>query len=1553
MKGSRRAASAAVLVLACALLVSTGTAQAFQIRQEKSRFDALVVQDETASLDVATTPLSQLPATEALRAGWDAFKRVHGGDWSVYLDRRSGAPMLVEGKGIRWALPGTPTPDAFEPALRAFLSANRTILLADDTELALDRDASTQLTPETWQIVFDHVVSGVRVDGEKYLFTIGYGNLISFGASRWSRIEASPFPDLEPSEAVDRLFAYMQITGAEQVSVLGKPALELVARRAAAPGVAAPAGPYTGPTGAGYGSALVWTVAVKVAGEPGTWVGRIDAHSGDVVSFVDDNKYGEAKGGVYPLSNDHNCPDGCLQSTPLPYANITGLGPSQNANALGVFNCSPQGGVATTTLAGQYIRVSDNCGSISESVTCDGDLDLQSNSGTDCATPAGASAGNTNSARTSYYHLNRIAEHARTWLPGRVWLTQQLNDNVNLNNTCNAYWDGANVNFFKSGGGCANTGELAGVFLHEWGHGLDQNDGGGFDNPSEAYADITSIMSTHVSCLGRGFTASNCGGYGDACLSCTGIRELDWGHHASNTPATPNGFAATHCPGGGAPCGREVHCEGEIGGETLWDFAVRDLTAAGLDQATAWQVADKLWYKSRNGSGGNGWNCSLPNSDGCSANSWFSKLRNVDDDDGNLANGTPHAAAIYAAFNRHAIACGLATDASNQNHTSCPTLTAPALTSTNGSASVALNWGTVAGATQYYVLRNDASCAAGFTIVATTAGTTFTDTGLANGFTEYYRVQPVTTNPACDGVLSNCQTATPQPFAGVVKLDAAVYSCTSVVGITVIDGNAGSASVTVNVSSTSEPGGELVTLNAIAPGSATYTGTINVTTAPAAADGLLSLADGNTITAAYVDADDGQGGFNLTRQTGAVADCAAPEITKVETSNLGFDQARITWKTNEPGTSVVNYGPTIPPGSSASSTTRVLDHSMDLSGLAECTTYSFSVGSTDAVGNTANDNLGGAYYTFKTGKNASLDFPSTDTPRAIPDYDGNGITSSVTVTQTKPVLDVNVTVNITHPTDGDLGITLIAPNGVSIPLAFQRGGSGDNYTGTVFDDEAVNSITTGAAPFTASYRPESPLSVLDGINAAGTWSLRVEDDFAGDTGTLDSWKLTLSLPSATCGPSAAYQSDAVVTDTCGAGGPGNANGVWDAGESVQFRVTLANTGTVKLTGVQANITTSAPGVVMTDGNATFGTIGIGGVGNSIAPNFTVQLPTSLACGATIPFNIQIIANEGTWNGSFTQVVGRSLGASGNALNESFASGIPATWSVVDGGSGGGVASTWTTANPGLRAFVAPLSSPVVAVDSDRAGSGAVQDEQLITPSMNLSTAPIVSVSFDQFFRWFSGGLDEAADVDVRSSATGGSWVNVLHQHGASSANPDHQTVDISSQASRATNVQVRFHDTNGSSEWYWLLDNVRVDTANFQGCDMPVCGAAQPNVARPVPDGLFGTPMRASRANAAGSSIALTWDNGTCSSADNHVLYGDLSNVASLAPTGAGCDLGTSGSSTWNAVPAGNLWFVVVGDNNATIEGTWGTDGVGGQRGGTTASGFCGATTRNNGTTCP
>jgi hypothetical protein len=72
-----------------------------------------------------------------------------------------------------------------------------------------------------------------------------------------------------------------------------------------------------------------------------------------------------------------------------------------------------------------------------------------------------------------------------------------------------------------------------------------------------------------------------------------------------------------------------------------------------------------------------------------------------------------------------------------------------------------------------------------------------------------------------------------------------------------------------------------------------------------------------------------------------------------------------------------------------------------------------------------------------------------------------------------------------------------------------RGGSGDNFSATTFSDAAAVAISGGAAPFSGSFRPDTPLAALTGQNANGTWKLEVEDTAAQDNGTLNSWSLTL------------------------------------------------------------------------------------------------------------------------------------------------------------------------------------------------------------------------------------------------------------------------------------------------------------------------------------------------------------------------------------------------------------------------------------------------------------
>lgn len=108
------------------------------------------------------------------------------------------------------------------------------------------------------------------------------------------------------------------------------------------------------------------------------------------------------------------------------------------------------------------------------------------------------------------------------------------------------------------------------------------------------------------------------------------------------------------------------------------------------------------------------------------------------------------------------------------------------------------------------------------------------------------------------------------------------------------------------------------------------------------------------------------------------------------------------------------------------------------------------------------------------------------------------------------ITDVNVTLNITHTWDSDLDITITSPEGTIVELTTDNGGSGDDYTNTIFDDASGTAITAGTAPFTGIFSPEGSLSSFNGEDpnfGTGQWILSITDDTGGDTGTLNSFSI--------------------------------------------------------------------------------------------------------------------------------------------------------------------------------------------------------------------------------------------------------------------------------------------------------------------------------------------------------------------------------------------------------------------------------------------------------------
>jgi subtilisin-like proprotein convertase family protein len=121
-----------------------------------------------------------------------------------------------------------------------------------------------------------------------------------------------------------------------------------------------------------------------------------------------------------------------------------------------------------------------------------------------------------------------------------------------------------------------------------------------------------------------------------------------------------------------------------------------------------------------------------------------------------------------------------------------------------------------------------------------------------------------------------------------------------------------------------------------------------------------------------------------------------------------------------------------------------------------------------------------------------------------------------------------VTVDLDHTWNGDLALSVRAPNGTRVVLARRRGGRGDVFRQTVFDPVAPVAIADAVAPFTGRFRPHGDLADLHGSHAEGRWRLEVDDGAFHDAGAITSWGLALET--------AALQEPAFVIDVRFQGG---------------------------------------------------------------------------------------------------------------------------------------------------------------------------------------------------------------------------------------------------------------------------------------------------------------------------------------------------------------------------------------------------------------------------------
>ena len=527
----------------------------------------------------------------------DSLADLHASAQTSYLDVRSGRwaalypvqPLLPgtgDGNSVSWEALGLEAPAGANGWERASWEAFSRYVESQSSALGIDVREMPQGRVTVHddggivQIVTPRVFEGVPVRDSYLTAIVNHGNLVLFGANQWGTIRTASRPTVGAGQARAALASHMQPTTAS--GERRQPSLAYVVLSAGALESLAGAD-------AGYDYRLVWVLSPKFEGDLGTWEALVDAHSGELLSLQDTNQYQSVRrvqGGVQPVSNDGVPPDGVEQSGwPFPFADVATAGGNYLTDIGGNLPVCATGSISST-LNGRYVRMADVCGPIN--LASAGNLDFGTGAGTNCTTPGTGGLGNTHASRTGFFELNNLVQQAKGQLPNNPWLDETLTANMNINLTCNAFWGGGSVNFYRQGGGCNNTGEIAAIFDHEWGHGMDDNDANGvISNPGEGIADIYMALRLKESCVGRNFRNTNCGGYGNPCLACTGVRDIDWDQRASHTPTTVTWIDA-NCGAGPAPCGGGVHCEGSVYAESLWDYFNRDLpTIMGYSTDTA------------------------------------------------------------------------------------------------------------------------------------------------------------------------------------------------------------------------------------------------------------------------------------------------------------------------------------------------------------------------------------------------------------------------------------------------------------------------------------------------------------------------------------------------------------------------------------------------------------------------------------------------------------------------------------------------------------------------------------------------------------------------------------------------------------------------------------------------------------------------------------------------------------------------------------------------------------------------------------------------------
>jgi hypothetical protein len=536
-------------------------------------------------------------AAEA-RAASPGFVARHGGTWFERRGGPTGDFRRIWGEGS----PVSPAAMADGPAAlaaaRTFWRENGDLLPAG--VVAADLEPVVNHSFRGVRIVtFRQTVDGVPVLGTTAHLAILAGRIVLVG------VRAFPVTGVETRPVVE--------AGAARATALGQVAARGVGGAAAGAPVLALM-PVTGDDSLELRP--VWTVALAAPGGL-RFTAFVDARSGGLAALRDERLFvtGELRG----RHHDRH-PGNAVIDSPLADLYVQTNAGESATDHLGQFTADGTETDLMALLSGKYVQVRNMHGA---------DL-LLDVSGVGAEPHLWDLEGDEEGfAQIHGYHfVSRVRDHAHAIAPDLMWTmgVQQVNvnqtdlDDDGVTDACNAWFDGVSLNTLMAGDlgygySCNNTAMIGDILYHEYGHAFHYQStllgAMAFDEAvSEGLADTMSVSITLDPIIAPYFTT---GGYA--------IRDLEpdkvWPQDQSEDP----------------------HATGLIVGGALWDLRKALREELGVDAGD--QALDDLYAQVARTT------TDVP--------SLFEATLLADDDNGNLADGTPGFCLIYDAYAPHGL----------------------------------------------------------------------------------------------------------------------------------------------------------------------------------------------------------------------------------------------------------------------------------------------------------------------------------------------------------------------------------------------------------------------------------------------------------------------------------------------------------------------------------------------------------------------------------------------------------------------------------------------------------------------------------------------------------------------------------------------------------------------------------------------------------------------------------------------------------------------------------------------------------------------------------